>query len=168
VRDLEAKISAFEFNVQSLQHENERLQLALKLSQTENETLRTTAYQLPTSSPPASARYHSPGACLAQTEANSETKSNVQSLNISSVVGTADGQHADSHETTGGKSLRAAQAWNLIQSHPLVKQGLVDIARVCERLKRAAKCDGHDVVFQESMVLQAVEEAMGGGIDQLL
>jgi hypothetical protein len=92
----------------------------------------------------------------------------VQSLNISTVVSTADWQHADPHETNGGKSLRAAQAWSLIQSHPLVKQGLVDIARVCERLKRAAKCDGDDVVFQESMVLQAVEEAMGGGIDQLL
>ena len=74
--------------------------------------------------------------------------------------------HSVTFETMG--DVPASQAWDLIQSHPLVKQGLVDIADVCERLKGAAKCDGHGPVFEESTIWQAVEESRRSGGDELI
>jgi hypothetical protein len=53
----------------------------------------------------------------------------------------------------------AAQAWDLIQSHPLVKQGFVDIVSVCERLGGKMKHNGLDPVLEESAIWQAVEES---------
>lgn len=62
----------------------------------------------------------------------------------------------------------AAQTWDLIQSHHLVKQGLVDIADVCERLKGAAKCDGHGPVFEEATIWAAIESSRRSGGDELI
>jgi hypothetical protein len=67
-----------------------------------------------------------------------------------------------------GKELPAQQTWDLIQSHPLVKQGLVDIADVCERLRGLARCNGHGPVFEESAVWKVVEESRRGGGDELI
>jgi hypothetical protein len=93
---------------------------------------------------------------------------NIQSLNNGSVINTADKDHAASRRKAKGKEVPAAQAWDVIQSHPLVKQGLVDVADVCERLKGAAKCDGHGPVFEESTIWQAVEESRRSGGDELI
>jgi hypothetical protein len=142
VKDLENKLSALESSTHSLQSDNERLKLALQRARTENEILRATTGQSPTY--------------------------NVQSLSNGSVVNAADKDHAASRRKTRGKDVPASQAWDLIQSHPLVKQGLVDIADVCERLKGAAKCDGHGPVFEESTIWQAVEESRRSGGDELI
>jgi AP-1-like transcription factor len=71
----------------------------------------------------------------------------------------------------GGRStafLPAAATWDLIQAHPLVKQGVVDIADVCEALRGTARCDGQGPVFREESVWKAVESARRGGGDELI
>jgi hypothetical protein len=167
VKDLENKLSALESSTHSLQSDNERLKLALQRARTENEILRATTGQSPTSSRPVSVSYPSPGAHL-PLEDDKDDDYNVQSLSNGSVVNTADKDHAASRRKTRGKDVPASQAWDLIQSHPLVKQGLVDIADVCERLKGTAKCDGHGPVFEESTIWQAVEESRRSGGDELI
>jgi hypothetical protein len=169
VRDLEAKLSALESSTHSLQSDNERLKLALQRARTENEILRaTTGQHSPTSSRPVSASYPSPGAHLPDEDDIKDADYNVQSLPNGSVVNSADKDHAASRRKTKGREIPAAQTWDLIQSHPLVKQGLVDIADVCERLKGAAKCDGHGPVFEESTIWQAVEDSRRSGGDELI
>ncbi|MBE7180206.1 MAG: hypothetical protein INR71_03190 [Terriglobus roseus] len=64
--------------------------------------------------------------------------------------------------------LPAAATWDLIQAHPLVKRGVVDIADVCEALSGTARCDGQGPVFREEMVWRAVESARRGGGDELI
>jgi AP-1-like factor len=169
VRELEAKLSALENSTHSLQSDNERLKVALQRARTENDILRATSggqYSPPTSRP-VSASYPSPGAHLPDEEIDDENYK-VQSLLNGNVLNSADKDHPASRRKTKGKEVPAAQTWDLIQSHPLVKQGLVDIADVCERLKGAAKCDGHGPVFEESDVWRAVEESRRGGGDELI
>lgn len=67
-----------------------------------------------------------------------------------------------------GQLLQAPATWDLIQSHPLVKQGVVDIADVVEQLKGLARCDGTGPVFDEREVWRAVEESKRGGGDLLI
>lgn len=84
------------------------------------------------------------------------------------MLNAADKDHAASRRKAKSKEIPASQAWDYLQSHPLVKQGLVDIADVCERLKGAAKCDGHGPVFEETTIWQAVEESRRCGGDELI
>ncbi|KAL5114935.1 hypothetical protein ACEQ8H_007182 [Pleosporales sp. CAS-2024a] len=168
VKDLENKLSALESSTHSLQSDNERLKLALQRARTENEILRATTGQSPASSRPVSVSYPSPGAHLPDEDLGDDDY-NIQSLNHGSVVNAADRQHAAS---SCGKSkdreVPAAQAWDFIQSHPLVKQGLVDVADVCERLKGATKCDGHGPAFEEVTIWQAIEESRRSRGDELI
>lgn len=168
VRDLETKLSALESSTHSLQSDNERLKLALQRARTENEILRATSGQSPLPSRPVSVSYPSPGAHLIPDDDEEDEKYSVQSLNNGSVVNAAGKDHAASRQKSKGKEVPAAQAWDFIQSHPLVKQGLVDVADVCERLKGAAKCDGHGPVFEESTIWQAVEDSRRSGGDELI
>lgn len=144
------------------------MKLALQRARTENEILRATSGQSPAPSRPVSVSYPSPGAHLPLDDDGKDDDYNVQSLNNGSVVNAADKEQPASRRTTKGKQVPAAQAWDFIQSHPLVKQGLVDIADVCERLKGAAKCDGHGPTFEESTIWQAVEESRRCGGDELI
>ncbi|KAF2709822.1 hypothetical protein K504DRAFT_378556 [Pleomassaria siparia CBS 279.74] len=169
VRELEAKLSALESSTHSLQSDNERLKLALQRARTENEILRATGgHHSPPLSRSVSVSYPSPGALLPDEDKDDEAKYNVQLLPNGSVLNSADKEHAQSLRKTKGKEVPASQTWDLIQSHPLVKQGLVDIADVCERLKGLAKCDGHGPVFEESAVWRAVEESRRDGGDELI
>ncbi|KAF2131891.1 hypothetical protein P153DRAFT_364369 [Dothidotthia symphoricarpi CBS 119687] len=166
VRDLETKLSTLENSKHSLQSDNDRLKQALQRARTENEILRATAGS-PPSSRPVSVSYPSPGAHLPDEDANDDGY-NVQVLNNGSVLNAADKDHVASRQQSKGKEIPAAQAWDYIQSHPLVKQGLVDIVDVCERLKGATKCDGHGPVFEESTIWHAVEESRRCGGDELI
>lgn len=166
VRDLEAKLNALESSTHSLQSDNERLKLALQRARTENEILRATSGGSPTRSRPISASYPSPGAHLPDDEVDEAY--NVQALPNGSVVNSADMEHQASRRKTQTREIPADKVWDLIQSHPLVKQGLVDIADVCERLKGAAKCDGHGPVFEEAVVWAAVESSRRSGGDELI
>ncbi|OCK77038.1 hypothetical protein K432DRAFT_130083 [Lepidopterella palustris CBS 459.81] len=160
VKELEAKLSALESSTHSLQSDNERLKLALQRARTENEILRATAQQSPTSSRPVSTSYPSPG-----NPSSEDADYNVQALGVGSVISTDSSLSAPEK---GGKELPAQATWDLIQSHPLVKQGLVDIADVCERLRGMARCDGHGPVFEERAVWRMVEESRRGGGDELI
>jgi AP-1-like factor len=166
VRDLQAKLSALENSTHSLQSDNERLKLALQRAQTENEILRATAGGSPTTSRPVSASYPSPGAHLPDDDVDDAY--NVQSLSHGSVVNSADKEHLASRRKFKSREIPADKTWDLIQSHPLVKQGLVDIADVCERLKGAAKCDGRGPVFEETIVRAAIESSRRSGGDELI
>jgi hypothetical protein len=173
VRDLEAKLSALENNTHSLQSDNERLKLALQRARTENEILRATSGHAPTESRKVSASYPSPGAHLPdgyedEDEDSNEETYNVQSLSNGSVVNTAGKEHPTPHRRGKGKEVPAAQAWDVIQAHPLVKQGLVDVTDVVERLRGAATCNGHGPVFEEATIWQAIEESRRNGSDELI
>lgn len=168
MRDLEAKLNALENNSHSLQSDNDRLKLALQRARTENEILRATSGHSPTSSRRVSASYPSPGALLPEDEDIDDEGYNVQPLSNGSVVNAADKDHAASRHKFKGREVPAAQAWDVIQTHPLVKQGLVDVTDVVERLRGAAKCDGHGPVFEESTIWQAVEESRRSGGDELI
>ena len=53
-------------------------------------------------------------------------------------------------------ALSAGAAWDLIQAHLLVKQGLVDIGDTRERLKKLAVCDTHCLCLKEMDVTNAI------------
>lgn len=69
---------------------------------------------------------------------------------------------------TGERLLGAGAAWDLIVSHTLYEQGLVDIGDISDRLKGLARCDGQGPVFEESVVLEAILASSGSGRDELL
>lgn len=69
---------------------------------------------------------------------------------------------------SGGRLLAAAAAWDLIIAHPLVRQGLVDVAAVSDKLKSQAKCDGQGPVFAEEAITEAIEKSIAGASDELL
>lgn len=63
-------------------------------------------------------------------------------------------------EHTGERLLGARATWDLIQNHPLFKQGLVDVAQVSDRLKKVVQCDGQGPAFEERCILDAIEESV--------
>ena len=67
------------------------------------------------------------------------------------VVNGADKEHAQSYWKSKGREVPVAQRRDFIQSHPLVKHGLIDIA------------DVYELVFKESAIWRAVEEFRRGG-----
>jgi len=151
VKDLEAKLSALESSATLLATDNQRLKLALQRATTENEILRQQTSRNRSISVPS--------------PANSST-SNPD-------VGSRDTLHStpsphDPSQESEGRLLPAGATWDLIQSHPLVRQGHVDIADVCERLRHAARCDNSGPVFAEREVRNAVEESRRGGGDELI
>ncbi|EUC40732.1 hypothetical protein COCMIDRAFT_108054 [Bipolaris oryzae ATCC 44560] len=167
VKELETKLSALESSTHSLQSDNERLKAALQRARTENEILRATSGHSPSSPPqPVTASYPSPGAHLLLEDHEKDEEYNVQPLPNGSVINAAGKEH--SRQGPRGKEVPAAKAWDLIQSHTLIKQGLVDVADVCERLKGSAKCDGHGPVFEESAIWQAIDESRRCGGDELI
>jgi hypothetical protein len=118
-----------------------------------------------------SASYPSPGAHLPLEYDDDEMEQDgidyhVESLTNGTVVNAAGREHA--RQKGKEREIPAAQAWDLIQEHPLVKQGLVDVADACERLKGKSICDGHGPVFAESAIWQAVEESRRSGGDELI
>ncbi|KAL7271487.1 AP-1-like transcription factor [Rhizina undulata] len=69
---------------------------------------------------------------------------------------------------TGERLLGAGAAWDLIVCHPLYEQGLVDIGDISDRLKGLARCDGQGPVFEERVILEAIQASSGSGQDDLL
>lgn len=153
MKDLEAKLSALENSATSLASDNQRLKLALQRAATENEILR----QQSTSNRSLSTSTHSTNSPSGQNSdlASDPLYSTPSPHKLSSLEGE-------------GRLLPAGATWDLIQSHPLVRQGHVDIADVCERLRHAARCDGSGPVFAEREVRRAVEESRRGGGDELI
>lgn len=68
----------------------------------------------------------------------------------------------------GGPLLSSSATWDLIQSHPLVKQGVVDITDVCERIKPLARCNGQGPVYEERAIWNVIETSRRAGGDELI
>ena len=81
-------------------------------------------------------------------------------------------QHPLSYEDFGGdegrRLLAAGATWDLIQSHELFRRGMLDVSDVCRRLKGRAACDGRGPAFKEAEVIQAIEESVLSGSDELI
>lgn len=182
VRELEDKLRSLENSTHSLQSDNERLKLLLQRAKTENEILRATRGSRP-GSPGSGASSADAGgmemdldrdaymtvsaAGGAGATASSSSGGSRGSGSGSPSAGSS-GQRAS--RNGGGHSrtqhlLGASQTWDLIQSHPLVRSGAVDVADVCERLRTAARCDGQGPVFEEGVIYKVIEEesSRGGG-----
>ncbi|KAB2569730.1 hypothetical protein DBV05_g11596 [Lasiodiplodia theobromae] len=183
VRELEEKLRALESSTHSLQSDNERLKLLLQRAKTENEILRATnhhqhrrAGSTGSGSGSGGSRSASPGDA-----GDGEMQLDLERDPYTTVRG--DGTGAAPAGSTGGglggsghharanvgrstpHLLGASQTWDLIQSHPLVRSGAVDVADVCERLRTAARCDGQGPVFEEAAIYRVIEEesSRGGG-----
>lgn len=69
----------------------------------------------------------------------------------------------------GGERLLAAGAtWDFIINSEQYKRGLVDVGDVSERLKSRARCDGQGPVFEERVIVEAIEQSVASGSDELL
>lgn len=68
----------------------------------------------------------------------------------------------------GEKLFAAGATWDYILGHDLYKRGLVNIEQVSERLKYHAKCDGQGPVFAEKSIVEAMEQSIASGSDDLL
>ncbi|KIW07475.1 hypothetical protein, variant [Verruconis gallopava] len=149
VKDLEARLSELETSASVLASDNQRLKLALQRATTENEILRATS------------RPNSIYGISHPLSPNPNEQSDQTDYSYNS---TGSGQSPDG----GDVLLPASATWDLIQGHPLVRQGFVDIADVCERLRGAARCDGSGPVFAERVVRRAIEESKRAGGDELI
>lgn len=69
---------------------------------------------------------------------------------------------------SGERLYSAGATWEYIIGHHLYKQGLVDIADISNRLKNRATCDGQGPVFEENAIVEAIEQSVGSGSDELL
>src|SRR5699024_2109785 len=121
----------------NLQADNARLQNELAKSAAENEVLRATANQ-PSSSSNRGIREEEER--LTTTGPMKFTPTDF----FNSLV--PKGEPARRHRVTvcgvtGEKLLDAGSTWDLIQGHELFQRGEVDIADICERLKRSTQCD---------------------------
>ncbi|KAK7515826.1 hypothetical protein BKA81DRAFT_306276, partial [Phyllosticta paracitricarpa] len=169
VRELEAKLSALESSTHSLQSDNERLKLLLQRAKTENEILRATSGN-------------------ARGVGGDPLPSPTEDDGVTVITGKVEPDHHKLRDTSGlgpgatilsripiagaasaGNHLSASATWDLIQAHPAVRQGAVDVADVCERLRGAARCNGQGPVFEEDFVWRAIEEsARAGSADELI
>ena len=159
VKDLEAKLATLEESQKVTATENERLKRDLQKVSTENEILRATSSvqgahsamaQDPTTTGPL--QYN-------PTDFYSNVLSGHANKTLSHRIVTSD---------DGERLLAAGATWEFIISHELYKRGMVDVGHVSERLKHQAKCDGQGPVFSERSILDAIEQSVASGSDELL
>ncbi|KAJ4386237.1 AP-1-like transcription factor [Gnomoniopsis smithogilvyi] len=161
VKDLEAKLASLEAAQQETATENEKLKRDLQKVSTENEILRATS----------SVRGEGGGSPSQQTmmttgpmEYNpTDFYSNVLSLHPNKTP-----SHRIVTSDSGQRLYAAGATWDFIIGHELYKRGLVDIADISNRLKHQAQCDGQGPVFEEKAILEAIEQSVASGSDELL
>lgn len=161
MKELEAKVASLEAAQQQTSTENEKLKRDLQKMSTENEILRATSHMSqngsmsPASNPPTTTgpmRFN-------PTDFYSDLLANHTNKTPS---------HRIVESESGEKLLAAGATWDMIVNHELFKKGLVDVADVSERLKSKARCDGQGPVFEQSAILEAIEESVASGSDELL
>ncbi|KAJ4147898.1 hypothetical protein LMH87_002396 [Akanthomyces muscarius] len=161
VKDLETKLASMEAAQQQSSVENERLRRDLQKISTENEILRATstsqtAHHRPSASPPA--------VTTGPTEYRpTDFYSNVLQDHANKLP-----SHRIVVGDDGARLLAAGATWDYIVGHELFKRGLVDVGAVSERLKDKARCDGQGPVFPEKDILEAIEQSVASGSDDLL
>ncbi|KAK0729682.1 hypothetical protein B0H67DRAFT_4911 [Lasiosphaeris hirsuta] len=160
VKDLESRLQQLEQAQQQAVTENERLKRDLQKMSTENEILRATSVSGGAGSPGANAPPTTTGPMSYNpTDFYSNVLQNHANKTPSHRIVTSD---------DGERLLAAGATWDLIINHDMFKRGLVDIADVSDRLKSQAKCDGQGPVFEERAILEAIEESIASGSDELL
>lgn len=158
VKELEAQVAALKQTSSTIAAENERLKLNLQKVATENEILKATSHQnnnmhTPPPLPDAGPMRYSP------TDFYTEILQEHANKTVSHRITT------DAH---GGRLLAPGATWDFIIQNPLFQRGMVDITGVSERLKGAAVCDGQGPVFPESAVMDAIQNSVASGSDELL
>ncbi|KAL2065821.1 hypothetical protein VTL71DRAFT_3491 [Oculimacula yallundae] len=156
VKDLEAKLATLEKNSANVVEENEMLKLQLQKAATENEILKATSGQhrgVPEPLPNAGPMRYTP------TDFYTEVLYAHDNKTPSHRIVTSD---------SGERLLAAGATWDYIIKHPLYARGLVDIGDISDRLKKVAKCDGQGPVFEERAILDAIENSVASGSDELL
>lgn len=175
VKDLEIKLKSIEAHSTDLMSDNERLKRELDRLATQNEILRATTaplklpHQESSQDQRASSTSPSPKALASGPMIYSPSTFN----NAFSEHNPAGPDDPISHRIqisahTGERLLATGAAWELIQSHELYRQGLVDIGEVCDRLKEKVLCDGSGPTFAEKDVMQAIEDSIGAAGDELI
>ncbi|KXX82605.1 Fluconazole resistance protein 3 [Madurella mycetomatis] len=161
VKDLESRLQQLEQAQQEAMSENERLKRDLQKMSTENEILRATSM--------ATANSGSPGANGAP------TTTGPMSYNPTDFYSNVLQNHANktpSHRIVtsdnGERLLAAGATWEFIINHELFKRGLVDVGQVSDRLKPQAKCDGQGPVFEERAIIEAIQQSVASGSDELI
>ena len=153
MKDLEQRVATLEQRSSSLAADNERLKRELDKVTHENDFLRRagSSSRIPTveSGPPAPAigsiAYYSPAAVYNAMQAQ---------------LPSAPSHRIAVSEQPDPPFLGTDATWGFIQNHPLVKQGLVDMAIVSERLKAVVRCDGQGPAFDESDIVTAIEASI--------
>ncbi|KAI9758176.1 MAG: hypothetical protein M4579_003150 [Chaenotheca gracillima] len=170
VKDLELKLTSLEQSSTSLVGENDRLKRELQKVATENEILRATSSRFAPSNGEAQGNGNGPqasgGPAVVGPMRYSPTDfySNVLQPHENKTIS----HRITVSESTGERLLAAGATWDLIQEHPLFKQGLVDVGDVCDRIKGIAKCDGQGPVFEERDIREAIEASAASGRDELI
>lgn len=160
VKDLEAKLASLEAAQQETATENEKLKRDLQKISTENEILRATSSLQGRGSPGNSAAPTMTGPL----EYNpTDFYSNVLSLHPNKTP-----SHRIVTSDNGDRLYAAGATWDFIIGHDLYNRGLVDIADISNRLKHQAKCDGQGPVFEERAIIEAIEQSVASGSDELL
>ncbi|RYP23684.1 hypothetical protein DL765_000980 [Monosporascus sp. GIB2] len=162
VKDLEAKLASLEAAQSQTASENEKLKRDLQKISTENEILRATSSiqaQRGSMSPPGGVPTTTGPMEYNPTDFYSDLLANHTNKTPS---------HRIVESESGERLLAAGATWDLIINHELFRKGMVDVADVSERLKPQAKCDGQGPVFEERAVLQAIEQSVASGSDELL
>lgn len=161
MKDLEAKLASLEAAQQDTATENEKLKRDLQKVSTENEILRaTSSVRGDGDNSPSQQTMMTTGPMeYNPTDFYSDVLSQHPNKTPSHRIVTSD----------GGERLYAAGAtWDLIIGHELYKKGMVDIADISNRLRDKAQCDGQGPVFEESAIMQAIEESVACGSDELI
>ncbi|KAH8884318.1 hypothetical protein GQ53DRAFT_829978 [Thozetella sp. PMI_491] len=161
VKHLETRLQQLEAEQKQTTTENERLKREMQKMSTENEILRATQTLGPGSSPGAN------GSTPTMTGPMSYSPTDFYS-NVLQNHANKTPSHRIVESEDGERLLAAGATWELIINHELFKQGLVDIGNVSERLKPQAKCDGQGPVFEERAIIEAIEESVASGSDELL
>ncbi|KAL2269444.1 hypothetical protein VTJ83DRAFT_1628 [Remersonia thermophila] len=167
VKDLESRLQQLEQVQQDTASENERLKRDLQKMETENEILRATSMAAVAASSGAV-----PVAAVAA--AAGPTTTGPMSYNPTDFYSNVLQGHTNktpSHRIVfsdkGERLLGPGATWDLITNHDLFKSGRVDVCLVSERLRPQAKCDGQGPVFEESAILQAIEQSAAENDDLL-
>ena len=161
VKDLENRLATLEKSQDHTSAENERLKRDLQKMSTENEVLRATSGIQ--NGAPNSSLSPEPTTTGPMHYSPSDFYTNVLEGHANKTP-----SHRIVTSDAGERLLAAGATWDLIISHELFKRGLVDVGDVSERLRTQARCDGQGPVFSERAILEAINESVASGSDELL
>jgi hypothetical protein len=82
--------------------------------------------------------------------------------------GNQEPSHRIATSEKGERLLAAGATWDIMMKHDLVRRGLVNIMQVSERLRPQARCDGQGPVFEESAIIEAIEQSAAEHSDELI